>query len=289
MEAALDSYLVLFELTGLQYFSLKRLTCDNFKDPPSIFRTIYMFVLIGVVSFLMYIYIFVDKASVSGVMTSNILMRAIINSLSIGLILVVSVSLVQSYLSTRATKKIFYNINQMAEICLDEFGVKVNYKRIKASIWKRGATMITFFVITHGGVTLFLYNDSPEEAFRMLIGSIPILLLFMIIYKFVFYVDMVNNQLEFVETLLDKTFQPEAVKVVGEMCFKNTFDDPLKKLRAIRNVYNIIFESGALVNRSNGLTILILLLDLVISITASGYEIFVIAVGSIPIQRIPGS
>lgn len=123
----------------------------------------------------------------------------------------------------------------------------------------------------------------------MLIGSIPILLLFMIIYKFVFYVDMVNNQLEFVVKLLDKTFQPEEVKVVGEMCFKNTLDDPLKKLRAIRKVYNIIFESGALVNRSNGLTILILLMDLVIAITASGYEIFVIAVGSLPIQRIPGN
>lgn len=148
MEAALDSYLVLCELTGLQYFSLKSLTCDNFKDPPSIFRTIYMFVLIGVVSFLMYVYIFVDKASVSGVMTSNILMRAIINSLSIGLVLVVSVSLVQSYLLTRATKKIFYNVNQIAEISLDQFGIKVNYKRIKASIWRRGATMIIFFVVS---------------------------------------------------------------------------------------------------------------------------------------------
>lgn len=296
MEKQLNGCLILFEVTGQQYFSLRRLTSQNFNDRPTFLRTIYLLILLVAMVLLMMVFLFSDNAINAIVMTAkNLLIYGILSSLNVGLMLVMVISLVQSYLSTQKTKKIFINLKMIGEISLRVFDIVINYKNIRNYACRRAAFMAAFFLTTHAIATSF-HCDSFEEAYPLLVGSIPVFVLYMIIYKFIFYVQMINCELVFLEKLLTKVFEKPQQKV--PKYYSNRFltvkpvvplmDEPLRRLRAARKIYNIIYENGLLVNQSNGLTILILLMDLVVSLTATGYEIYVIAIGGLTKDLIPG-
>lgn len=225
----------------------------------------------------------------------NLLIYGILNSLNVGLILVMVTSIVQSYLSTQKTKKIFINLKMIGEISQRKFDVVINYKNIRNYACRRAAYMIGFFLTSHAIATSF-HCDSFDQAYPLIIGSIPVFVLYMIVFKFAFHVQMINGELAFLEKLLRKVFEKPQPKVPKYS--SNRFltvkpvtymmDEPLRRLRAARQIYNIIYENGMLVNQSNGLTILILVIDLVVSLTASGYEIYVIMIGGLTKDLIPG-
>lgn len=297
MEEELNSCLVIFELIGLQYFSLKTLVKDSNKKP-SIVRTIFMVVLMVLMTILVVLFVTSEDLETDNqkVTAKNFITFAIQHSMNFGLILVILVSMVQSFMTTSKTKKLFLNVKEIAKLSYDEFNFTVNFKSIKKAALRRSYVLMTFFITVHFS-TFFFRADSPEDVIPMLLGILPILYLLLIVYKFIFYVGMVNKQLNFVGKLLHETFKnPPPIKTIDNKNMhslyvkpaKNCEEDHFKKLLATRKIFNLVYENGLLVNDSNGFTILIVLLDLVVALTASGYEIFVIIVGGLPVEKIPG-
>lgn len=294
MEEELNSSLVIFELMGLQYFSLKQLSKENQNDRPTVVRTIYMVVLLVLVSTLMLVFIWTNNNMAQEHITAkNVLMFMVQNSMNVGLFLVVCTSLIQSFMSTRLVMKIYFNIKDMLHLYLQEFGDVVDFKKVRRASLKRVFTMLTFFFITHGSTT-FISMKSYDDVVIMLIGAIPLFFLLMVVFKFIFYVEMVNSQLKFLNEILMKVWTCQSTKFIDNIYFQvtkvksvKTFEDPLRKLRVLRRIYNIIHENGNLINDSNGLTILTMLVCLVAALTASGYEAFVIGVGGMSSDKLP--
>lgn len=77
-----------------------------------------------------------------------------------------------------------------------------------------------------------------------------------IVYKFVFYVDLLNNQLRFFGKLVDEMSECRKVEILMEgfdfylmkIGTKNESEDLMRKSRAARKIYTLIFESVNLVN-----------------------------------------
>lgn len=296
MEKELNSCVVVFELLGLQYFSLKSLTADSLRSRPSVFRALYMILWLFLTTSLMIIYIIHDHSLAQGSLTAkNVLMYAIQHTMNVGLILVAITSLIQSMTSTRNIKKFFLNIHEIFDLYLYDFKIPANLKSIKRSSWRRMTLMLMYYLTIHGGF-MSLHAPLSDAAYKMLFGMLPILFLVMIVYKFVFYVGIINRQLKFLNKLLEDNFLHQPIKMIDNMKFHLTTvkpvkspDDNLKKLRSLRKIYNVIFENAAIINDSIGLTVLMLLVCLVISLTVAGYQVFVIVIGGLPATYVPSN
>lgn len=292
MEENLNSCLILFEYTGLQYFSLKPLTKDGKR--PSVLRTAYMLVLLVGVNALAVFYILFDYSMVRGELTSrNIVMYAIKSLMIVGLVTVLSVSFVQSFVSTQSVKKIYLNSKETVQLCL-EFKLNIDFKKIKRNALKKVCAMLSFIFALHGFVMLSHMNNL-HNTLQLTLGIFPMLFLLVVVYKFVFYVDIVNSQLRLLETILEEIFRYQPSKIndndvdLKQVEPSKPVDDvTFSKLRVLWKMYNLIYDNGTLINESIGLTVLTLLIGCAIALTVSGYEIFVTIVGGRSIQNLPG-
>jgi hypothetical protein len=125
--------------------------------------------------------------------------------------------------------------------------------------------------------------------------SFPAVFCFLVIvYKFVFYVVIVNAQLSSLNLIIRQIIESDAnvrlniksyhVDVKPSM-YLNEYS---VKLRALRKIYNLIFKNANIINRGFGLTVLIIVVDCIIICTAMGYEAFVLVMGGLPLERAPG-
>lgn len=295
MEEELNGCLTVFEAMGLQYFSLKSLTWKNLKERPSVCRTIYMILVLCVITLMTVLFILKDQALMRDSMSSkNVLMFIVQHSMNVAMIIVLFTSLLQSFFSTRSIKKIYFNMKQIAVICLQEFRIELDFERIKKETWIKYSTMLSFLTIIH--VVLALNTgQSIDDVLHLAFGIVPLLFLNTVVFKFVFYVGIINNQLEFMIKLLDDIFKYRPIRIIDNINYHlttvkpaKTPEDPMKKLRAVWKIYNIVYDNGLLVNRSFGLTLLAMLGSLVILLTISGYQAFVIMIGELPAGRTLG-
>lgn len=288
MEKELNSSLLIFEILGLQYFSLKSLKKENVTARPSIFRFLYMLVLVTIISALMICFIMFRTIPMDQKVTAkNALTFAIQNMISVCIILVVCISFLQSFVSTPLVKRIFLNSKEIAELVYNDFRIFIDLNKMRKATWRRLSIMLVFLCTVHGSITS-VHLHSMKDVLFMFVLILPILFLLMISFKFVFYVRMVNIELKLLKNILDEIYTqlklnqtrifvlPTALKIE-----EPPSEDRLQKLIVARRIYNLIYENGLLINSSNGLTILILLMTLVVTLTASGYELFVIMVGGL--------
>ena len=292
MEKEIGGSLFLFEVLGLQCFSLKHLKPENVDKRPNILRTIYMFLLFCSLCAFTVGYVSHDRAlTLQKKEPKYFLVFIIKNSMSVGLILVVFTSFVESYRSTKNIKKIFLNAKEITKACFNKFNVVVDFKKSKKGSWKRVLKGIIFLVILQFFVIISNVLFSRDGSFVVLFQLFPSTYLLMIVFKYVFYVGMVNNQLEELKELLVNTFKQQESEIIenGKSITVLSTMDPLCKLRACWRIYNIIYENGLLINESQGLTVLMCLGSLIVALSISGYQLFVIIVGGMLSSQIPGN
>lgn len=286
----LNSALFIFELTGFQYFSLKSLTRDNLNTRPPICRTIYMLMLVFLVTGSMGFFSYLTSSMHQETLTAkNILMFTIEQSMNVGILLVISTSLIQSFTSTRKIKKIFLNTSEIIQLAKQIFNITVDIKKIRRDTWKRMLFLIALLVVINISTAIWHVESIFEFLFSFVV-LIPTFFFAIVICKFVFYVEIVNKQLSFLEKLLrnlfDDTHNISNSDFIDVKQVKAS-NDPLTKLLALRNIYNLIFENGSLINDSFGITILIVLMTCVTSLTVCGYQAFVIILGGLPMDEVP--
>lgn len=284
----------IFEVFGLQYFSLRKLSPVNSQTRPGKFRILYLLFTLAIIIGMTVGYIIHDHTQILEPITlKNLMLIAVQQSMNFGILLVVTVSLVQSFVSTKNIKGIFMNTRDIIQLCAYDFKIAIDFKKIRSEARKTLRNIVIFITTLHGTMML-IHMKSFDELFQMMLGMLPIFFLVMVEYKFVFYVDMVNRQLEFLKQLLEDIFKCQVIKNIDDFNFHLTVrpvkvpDDPIRKLRAAWKIYMKIYDISGLINDSIGLTVLVMLMSLVIALTVSGYEIIVILVGGLPLKRLPG-
>lgn len=299
MEDELNWSLFIFELMGLQYFSIKTLSYDSLKNRITLYRFIYMvFLLTFVLTFVVAFVMAENYMVIESLTVKNVLMFTIKNSMNVGLVLVVCSSLIQSYSSTNYVMQIYLNTREISQLCFEEFKVFIDFKQVKNSTWKRLSVTALVLSTLHGVVGV-IHMKYLLKIYPMLVSLVPMIFFFMIVFKMVFYIDLINIHLEFLEKLIKEVPMDHPIKIIDNINLhllsvrtvkpvKPPEDTLIKKFRVIRKTYNLIYENGILINDSIGLSVLMLIGSLVIALTASGYEGFVIIVGGLPMEKIPG-
>lgn len=286
LEKELHSSLVIFEILGLQCFSLKKLTRGNINASLSIGRIVYAIFIIFLIFCLMLLGIsqaptmLIDDQPV--VTQKNVLIVAIGNALGYGMVINLIMCVVSSCISSKQVKMFFQNVREAMMLMHYEFQYAVELNKIKKSAQKRLLVLMLAFFFTYG---LMIYRNFEMGlvAFMAVVpGHFYLVVNF---YKFIFLVVIINQQMEDLNFLLtnhilsEETGKDREFKIIHMNQIKVT-DGVLRKLKAARKIYNLIHESGALVNTSNELSILSGILLIFVILTSRGYEMFTMSIGS---------
>lgn len=284
--ASLNGFTSICEFYGLQYFSLKSNLKENFKNSISIYRKIYFSVL-----FLMSIFVSVLSIMTTtpeqGLTKKNVLVELYQQSINYFYFVSVLSSYLQALKSTANTQKMFKNLKEVAESSFCHFGVAMNFKTFTRSVWRRFSVTVAIFVSFQ--TTMFSTHVRGPLSSMLLANIMPAFFesfLLMVANKFIFYVSLVNFQLECIHELLKKVsanqidcfvLNASSMKVIK--VYSKIHDQRLLELQEIWEIYRKVCDNGALVNKCVGISILSIMVNLVLGLTHSGYELSVTLLG----------
>lgn len=280
---ALHGCLVPYEVYGLQYFSLKASLKCNFKDSTSISRKIY-FALLFIASLVFGGGVIVLSSIYSGkVSTKNVLTRIYSESINYTAFAALWIDLLQSFDSTKYLKKLFKNSKAIVESCYHELNVTMSFSRLRKSSWQRFLVMGTVFLIMQS-TFMFRNKDLDDDYIVDLVIVVTFVTFFlMLTNKFLFYVCLINFQLEFVHKMLQSVtknyFGPVNVKEFNLYQKSHKDCELLAKLHAIWRIYDKARENGTLVNKSLGISMFLTLMNIIMGIAYCGFVFSAAAMG----------
>lgn len=142
---------------------------------------------------------------------------------------------------------------------------------------------------------LYFYEKFYDEegAFtRMCLAAPPTIFLGMAAFKFVFLVKVINFHLENFIKLVTEIFDSPPIIENSNLNLifvkSNKKRDFSIKLKALRRIYNLIYENCEVINRSMGKTVLTIVSVMVIAITASGYRLLLSFLGKLATDQVAG-
>lgn len=243
--------------------------------------------MLAALSFLLLTQIFYlmgKGTSTENLTAKNVLMFTIQNVINMSVFFVVAISLIESFTKTKLVKKIFLNTKEIATISEKEFNTSIDFMKIRKSAINKILLLLFFIVITHGFLLFF-----GKNVVITLVAALPMFFLALVVVKFSFHVNfMVNSQLRLLLKLLENLLNDNATQNINILSIAPAVNSSnvSRKLLALKKIYNLVFENGALINGSNGLSMLLLLVLFVSSLTVSGYEIFIMLIDSTPKDQV---
>lgn len=293
----LSCFAIIFQICGLQYFAINTLSCDNQKKGPSKFYKVYFVLVFVILTGQMAIFASVASAQyIDMPLNAKTVINYIIqHSMYIGLIIIICVSLIQSYTSTTLLKMFYLNYIEIARICVTSFRHRIDHQRIHKEIFKFFLFVMSFYFGAHCIVNTYELSTVGFSS-KNLLSFMPLVFLDITVFKFIFCVKLVNFQIEKICELLTDIFSPPLsiidnvniyVKPRNSLKLKKKFEMSIK-IKNLKRIYYIVVENCDIINRSMGFTVLCIVSVMVIVITSSGYQIFLTVLGKVPSDRIAG-
>lgn len=282
--ADLDGYLKLHEIFGLQFFSLKSDVKKEFKHQRSILRTSYFLALTALVA--VFGCALLLNSSYLTVTTKNVLTILYEQWLNYFIIATHFSNFVQSFVSSRNFIGFFKNSETVADYCRKEFKLEMNISSVCRAAWIQFSVVMLAFV-TLLSVAAYTWSDNLQVLvitfafYFLLFGQLTL-----VVVKFIFYICFVNYQLRYQQKILFLSFKRNNMKSISD---GKVSDKLVKKLVIVCRVYSKIRQNAAIVNKSTGLTMALMLVVTVMTATYAGYEFCRIVIDRLSYQIMASS
>lgn len=280
--AKLNCFSKLFVLFGLQYYSNNKKLKFYSRKIPEITYTIYFICLLIPLTFLLVQYIcsiFIREPGEDEVVNaksyfnkaSNIVMES-------GLIASLFSGLIESYFKINVMKKLLLKFDEISSLCNREFRHQVDYEVFKKK-WIRNFIYFVSIYLASYATWAISCLVTKSSVVPLLINIWPLFLFSLIIFKFVFYVDLVNFQLENLNIVSSQS----SINKTSRVAFVNVLN---RKTLALRKFYCLIFDSAQLVNTISTFSIFFTLIVLVIVLINALYRSFIVTIGGLPFNLV---
>lgn len=281
----LNGCLVINEITGLQYFSLKNFFKDKSRKGTHFCRKIvFCFYL---VAYLTFIFIALPSAPfVNASLTSQnviLVLFRVIRSFSklVGYL----AFLIQSYVSTENVKKFFLNTQLIAEWSHQDFYIEMNFAKVRRDAWYRFFAINLYWALPYCGIIYVNSRSLGETVYMAVFAIFYVGFSLAIATKNIFFIMLINFQLRHLEKLLQSIFQPQYDLIVGKVYDltigdNKSEDGNMKQLLVVWKIYNKINENADLINNSMDASMIFILINAVMAFLTSGYELVISFVSS---------
>ena len=276
---ALKGYFRVFELFGLQYFSFKDLVENVQQKRSNWFYRIYFIILLLIFPFSVTIYVAIlDDISTISLDLNNGFNHFIKAILQLSLIATIIGGLIESYVKTDQVKEIIMKTKKISTFFKTEFNHDIDYESF-CKTWKKRTLGMSFLIFIAFVVMSIAFGLVTGVYIPVFIGLVSILFLAILELKLVYYVDLLNLQLENLHEVIVKSSCPKKSE-----CYLKNYHNC--KVLAYRRCHLMIYDLVELANSSFSAFLLLMLLFLILSITYSGFECSILPLGDIESKSI---
>lgn len=271
----LENCTKVFQVMGLQCFSLNSFNIERKSESVSAFKKIYV---IGIFALcLVMIGCWIQMS-----FDHNNLLNSVLNvTMALLLILLFSTSLFVSYWKHLVFVDFFRNSQTISALTKLEFNSDINFDKLNRvmnkMMWKFIFNILSLKLIY---VILIYYNENYYLNL-VLISLFPSLIMKMAVLRFGFYVCIINFHLKSLKKIMCQQFsnsKPQKFK-------KNQIIRMKSKILKLRKIYSLIETMAKNVNDSLGLTIFFFLCLSISAVVRYGYRAIVIAAKSLPVEK----
>lgn len=275
--SVLDIFTIFLQIFGLQCFSLRNLEKSKGKFPSKFFQVVVMILLTWGLTFGVLTYEqFMKTGNNENYLNVTIKFINYVNY--IGSILV---SLAFTSFKHAQLVKFFLDSLKISFLCNYEFNYKVDYRRMRKKFIPPLVAYMVYFVLLAYNIFTTSYGKPgimSDYIFPFLWLTLAIFIQ-MIVFRFYFYVHIVNFQLEILGELIRENFcqdlfEPDVGIVKQSLMMKispNKYQTRRKTV-VLKKIYFIINEMADCVNNNMGLIIMMRLLMVITNILRFGYE-----------------
>lgn len=258
----LSVFFKLFRAFGLQFFPLSKL--QEKQSRRSVWNTLYFFVLVVIFSSLVTCFVLIGIENEEKIVKAKNFFNLLIKlTTDLGLILAIIVALTESYQKTEKMKKVLRKSKEIFMFCQLEFDHIIDYKKFKRKWLMTVAVWSLVFTIINLALTIESFLTGKRKTPLAILISLT-LFLWIVIFKFVFFVDLVNFQMENLH------------KVIQQKLFLER-DKKSSKVIEARRLFQLIVEMGQLTNKISSVCVAIVTLIITTIMINTGYELLVTA------------
>jgi len=275
----INSCTLLFEVLGLQFFSLKSLDYKTVNNAPSLKRKMHLICTLMLIFCTNALVVSRHEYGLEEKLSANtIFMLAIQYSMNVILIVVDFLGIIKSYTSTKKFQEIFINTFNILQLIEVEFKIKVDFAEVRRIIWKKNVILIGFVGLFYL-LYVFLEVKKISDLLHFVLLFFSYLYIVGIVLKFQFLVLMTNSHLKLIGEALNMLLikQSDQLTFLIPFAVKPAKIDAFnRKILTIRKVFNITNKNAKLINDCMGFQIFLILTALVILLTIMGYRLFIL-------------
>lgn len=228
----------IFQISGLFYFSVKKLRRDGVNTRPTRFYSVIFIVfLILIIIQIGSVVVYLMGNDLRGVSAKNILSRIIHFLLLLALNMMIFTSYVQSFTTARNVKKFFIKFILISQISHQIFQHKIDCRFMRVWLYKTIGFIFSTYLILQSLLAFYeaYYNYYPNSTMKITSTMIIAIIFGLVLLKFIFFVNLVNYYLENLIIIMDKLFQsnhePDVINVRPK--FDTTLETKLKILQKL--------------------------------------------------------
>lgn len=303
MEKSLSGTTAIFQLMGLQFFSLDTESLqDGFHQKENIskkHKALFAFSVLILSAEIFGIYYAITLEQ-SIFQRKNVKTGLTVQFTSyIMLVIVVGVSIVHSFLSTGKAKKIFCNFEKIWKIFNNELRENINYASFSER-YKNTFIKISFFLFLFLTI-LFIFilrlNHSNILLWTVL-TMYPYFFMQVVYCRFMFHILFVKENLlrilEVLERLRKQHQSPKTNLLIFDFHVNlsspsNVPDEVFETLVKLKRIYGILSETTSLINEINGPSFMSQLIVLVVCNISAGFKVYLTYMGDVPVERTGGN
>lgn len=266
---ALSASTILFQVVGLQYFTLDGMKSQSFVQKHKYNFGIFIIVMILVAFGAGYWMLFENEYDSKEMFVKNIVTIIILQSISIAaLISTIILSMINAYTSDRKTQNIFMNFEKISIIFSQNLNYRLDYSMMVTKFRKFNMIFWFMFIVSSAVFLLFMFF-APNSTSLFFLWSVtlifPYIFLDACFIRFIFFTSLMKFHVDHFEKYLH-TLQQQ------RFCMQTK--NKKEVLTYLKAIYGIMFRTSELINSVCGFTNVILLGLIVFAVSASGYYIF---------------
>jgi 7tm Chemosensory receptor len=273
--SSLDGVFKVFQLTGIQFFSLKTvLTEPKAKSVREKIFTAFHVVLVWIICLVSLVFQthtnyhhYTDSLEQNSL---NFFMKfvTIFNCFA-----VVYINLIASWAKNNEFVKFFKDAEKIAKLCLREFNTRLNYTKLKKILLTIMACYLVFCLCC----VLTVIKSFNSSSFRALLIALPNMIINIIYFKFNFHVQILNFHLKALRDIMEREFQHQPEYCRDEVIGFGSQE--ARKVFVYRKIFSLTKNMADQINSSMGVVLLLIFVLPVISVTRNGYKLIMIFSG----------
>lgn len=288
----------LFQLVGLQYFSLDSDSFhDGFHQRTKISKK-HKFSFVVNASLLSFQFFGIwyaiqleKKVQQTESVNTGLTIQFIVYVL---MTLVAEIVIINAFRATEGVKNIFCNFEKISKIFENELNTKLDYVCFARSFEKKLLAMaLTFLGLTVLILAFIFYHNQSNIFIWALMSIYPYFIAEVLFCYFLFFILLVNENLNYVKRVLAKLHTAThdspimSFRVISIQATKiKKCEELFNTIVKLKRIYISLCETTEIINKLFGLPIMIELIIFVLGNISAGYKVYLAILGDIPIARV---